>query len=89
MMEQATQRMTKEEVLQWLSKQLGIEDYRNLGDSGAIQRLEWIALEVAHFKRWSLEDLEEALRETESIRPVTRRIRDIYHHLAFRLPLTR
>jgi len=81
--------MTREEALQWLCERLGIQDYRNLGDSGAIQRLEWIALEVAHFRKWTLEDIETALQATEGVQPVTRRIRDIYHYLAFRLPLTR
>jgi len=81
--------MTREQVLQWLSRQLGIEDYRNLGDSGAIQRLEWIALEVAHFQKWSLSDLEAALQATEGVKPIAQRIRDIYHYLAFRLPLKR
>jgi len=81
--------MTREEVLQWLSERLGIRDYLNLGDSGAIHRLEWIATEVVCFGKWTLDDLEAALRETEGIRPITRRIRDIYHYLAFRLPLKR
>jgi len=75
--------MTRDEVLQWLCEQLGIHDYRGLDDGGAIQRLEWIALEVAHFRKWSLSDLEAALKATEGIKPITRRIRDIYHYLAF------
>jgi len=87
--ERGLKAMTREEVLQWLCERLGIHDYRGLGDGGAIHRLEWIALEVAHFKKWSLDDLEAALQATEGVQPITRRIRDIYHYLAFRLPLTR
>jgi len=81
--------MTREEVLAWLSERLGIEDYRNLGDGGAVHRLEWVALEVSLFRKWTLEDIEAALKETESIRPVAQRIREIYHYLTFRLPLKR
>jgi len=81
--------MTRDEVLAWLSERLCIQNHKDLGDSGAIHRLEWIALEVAHFRKWTLEDIETALQATEGVQPVTRRIRDIYHYLAFRLPLTR
>jgi len=81
--------MTREQVMQWLCEKLGIQDYLNLGDSGAIHRLEWIATEVAHFRKWSLDDLEAALKATEGVQPVTKRVRDIYHYLAFRLPLKR
>ena len=81
--------MTREQVLDWLSERLGIEDYRGLGDSGAIHRLEWIALEVAHFRKWTIDDIEAALKETEGVQPVTRRIRDIYHYLTFRMALKR
>ena len=87
--ERGQKAMTKEEVMQWLCDRLGVHDYLNLGDSGAIHRLEWIALEIAHFRKWTLEDLQEALQATEGVQPVTRRIRDIYHYLAFRLPLKR
>ena len=87
--ERGLKAMTREEVLAWLSERLGIQNYKDLSDSGAIQRLEWIALEVAHFRKWTLEDLQEALQATEGVQPVTRRIRDIYHYLAFRLPLKR
>ena len=81
--------MTREQVLNWLSERLGVQDYRGLGDGGAVQRLEWIALEVAHFKKWTIDDIEAALKETEGISPVTQRIREIYHFLSFRLPLKR
>ena len=87
--ERGLKEMTRDEVLQWLCERLGIEDYRGLGDSGAIHRLEWISLEVAHFKKWTIDDIEAALKETEGIRPVTQRIREIYHFLSFRLPLKR
>jgi len=76
--------MTREQVLQWLEQRLGINNYRGLGDSGAIHRLEWIALEVAHFKKWTLDDLEAALKATEGVKPVTRRIDDILRWLTFR-----
>ncbi len=76
--------MTREQVLEWLEQRLGINNYRSLGDSGAIHRIEWIALEVAHFKKWSLDDLEAALKATEGVKPVTRRIDDIFHWLTFR-----
>ena len=76
--------VTREQVLEWLCEKLDIRNYRNLGDSGAIHRLEWIALEVAHFRRWSLDDIEAALKATESVKPVTRRIYDIHHFLTFR-----
>jgi len=86
--ERGLKAMTKEEVLEWLNTKLGI-DYRNLDDRGAIHRLEWIALEIAHFRKWTIEDLEAALQATEGVQPVTRRIRDIYHYLTFRLSLKR
>ena len=76
--------MTREQVLDWLCERLGIQNYLNLGDSGAIHRLEWIALEVAHFKKWALEDLEAALKATEGVKPVSRRINDIHHWLVFK-----
>jgi len=76
--------MTREEVLAWLCERLGIQDYRDLGDGGAVHRLEWIALEVAHFRKWSLEDLEQALKATEG-QPVTQRIYAIHRYLTFRL----
>jgi len=77
--------MTREQVLEWLCEKLGIRNYRNLGDSGAIHRLEWIALEVAHFRRWSLDDIEAALKATEGVKPVTLRIYDIHRFLTFKL----
>ena len=76
--------MTREQVLEWLEQRLGINNYLNLGDSGAIHRIEWIALEVAHFKKWTLDDLEAALKATEGVKPVTRRIDDILRWLTFR-----
>jgi len=79
--------MTRDEVLKWLCEKLGIRDHLSLGDGGATHRLEWIAMEVAHFRKWTLEDVEEALKATEGIRPAARRVREIYHYLAFRLPL--
>jgi len=75
--------MTREEALQWLCEKLGIQDYRNL-ESGAIHRLEWIVLEATHFRKWSLDDIEEALQATEG-QPVPQRIYDIHRYLTFRL----
>jgi len=82
--EKGVNAMTREEVLAWLCERLGIQDYRDLGDGGAVHRLEWIALEVAHFRKWSLEDLEQALKATEG-QPVTQRIYAIHRYLTFRL----
>jgi len=87
--ERGLKAMTREQVLDWLSERLGVQDYRNLGDSGAIHRLEWIALEVSHFRKWTIDDLQEALQATEGVQPVARRIREIYHYLTFRLSLKR
>ncbi len=72
--------MTRDEVLRWIEMQLGVRDYRNIGDGGAIQRLEWIA--VAHgFGDWSLEDIKEAIDKTADIRPLPRRIGEIHRLL--------
>jgi len=75
--------MTRDEVLQWLCERLGIQDYRNL-ESGAIHWLEWISMEVGYFRKWSLEDLEEALKATAG-QPLPQRIYDIHRYLTFRL----
>jgi hypothetical protein len=75
--------MTRNEVLEWLEKELGIRSYLAIGDSGAIQRLEWIAV-AATLGEWTLEDIKSAIDQTAYIKPLPRRIDEIFRTLEWR-----
>ena len=68
--------MTREEVLQWLEKELGIRSYMAIGDSGAIHRLEWIAV-AATMGDWTIDDVKAAIDQTVGIKPLPRRIDEV------------
>jgi hypothetical protein len=72
--------MTRDEVLDWLEKELGIRSYRAIGDSGAIHRLEWIAVATT-LGDWTLEDIKSAIDRTADIKPLPRRIDEIFRIL--------
>jgi len=72
--------MTREEVLEWMEKQLGIRSYRAIGDGGAIQRLEWIAVAM-EFGDWTIDDIKAAIDQTVGIKPLPERVREIHRLL--------
>jgi len=75
--------MTRNEVLEWLEKELGIRSYLAIGDSGAIHRLEWIAVATT-LGDWTLEDIKSAIDRTADIKPLPRRIDQIFRILEWR-----
>lgn len=72
--------MTRNEVLEWLEKELGLRSYLAIGDSGAIHRLEWIAVATT-LGDWTLEDIKSAIDQTADIKPLPRRIDEIHRLL--------
>jgi hypothetical protein len=72
--------MTRDEVLAWMEKGLGLRSYRAIGDSGAIHRLEWIAVATT-LGDWTLEDIKSAIDRTADIKPLPRRIDEIFRIL--------
>jgi hypothetical protein len=72
--------MTRDEVLAWMEKELGLRSYRAIGDSGAIHRLEWIAVATT-LGDWTLDDIKSAIDQTAAIKPVPRRIDEIFRIL--------
>jgi hypothetical protein len=72
--------MTRNEVLEWFEKELGLRSYRAIGDSGAIHRLEWIAVATT-LGDWTLEDIKSAIDQTAAIKPLPRRIDEIHRLL--------
>jgi len=74
--------MTKDEVLAWMEKELGLRSYLAIGDSGAIHRLEWIAVATT-LGDWTLEDIKSAIDQTVDIKPLPRRIDEIFRILEF------
>jgi hypothetical protein len=75
--------MTSKEVVEWLEKELGIRSYLAIGDSGAIQRLEWIAVATT-LGDWTLDDIKSAINQTVDIKPLPRRIDEIFRLLEWR-----
>jgi len=72
--------MTREEILEWLEGQLGIRSYMAIGDSGAIHRLEWIAV-AATMGDWTLDEIRDAIDKTKGIKPLPQRISEIHRLL--------
>jgi len=72
--------MTREEILEWLEGQLGIRSYMAIGDSGAIHRLEWIAV-AATMGDWTIDDIKAAIDQTVGIKPLPERVREIHRLL--------
>jgi hypothetical protein len=72
--------MTRDKVLEWLEKELGLRSYRAIGDSGAIHRLEWIAVAMT-LGDWTLDDIKSAIDQTADIKPLPRRVDEIYRLL--------
>jgi hypothetical protein len=70
----------RDEVLAWMEKELGLRSYRAIGDSGAIHRLEWIAVATT-LGDWTLDDIKSAIDQTAAIKPVPRRIDEIFRIL--------
>jgi len=64
--------MTRDEVLQWLEKELGIS-HLALGDGGATHRLEWIAVATV-LGDWTLDEVKQVIEQTKGIKPMPRRI---------------
>jgi hypothetical protein len=75
--------MTRNEVLEWLEKELGIRSYLAIGDSGAIHRLEWIAVATT-LGDWTLDDIKSAIDQTVGIEPLPKRIDEIFRMLEWR-----
>jgi hypothetical protein len=63
-----------------MEKGLGLRSYRAIGDSGAIHRLEWIAVATT-LGDWTLEDIKSAIDRTADIKPLPRRIDEIFRIL--------
>jgi len=72
--------MTRDQVLEWMEKQLGIRSYRAIGDGGAIHRLEWIAVAV-ELGDWTIDEIKEVLDQTEGIKPLPQRISEMHRLL--------
>jgi hypothetical protein len=63
-----------------MEKELGLRSYRAIGDSGAIHRLEWIAVATT-LGDWTLDDIKSAIDQTAAIKPLPRRIDEIFRIL--------
>ena len=72
--------MTRDQVLEWMEKQLGIRSYRAIGDGEAIHRLEWIATAV-EMGDWTIDEVKSAIDQTAGIKPLPERVDEIYRIL--------